>query len=63
MSSTLINRKKCKQALLDIARDTRAHKFTRVSDNALIHLEGIVRKEIERMIHVQPSAGRTIRMD
>jgi len=59
----LINKKKCKQTLLDYAQATRAHKFTRVSEDSLIHLESVVKKEIEKIIHMQPSAGRTIRMD
>jgi hypothetical protein len=63
MSNTLINKKKCKQALLECAQDTKAHPFTRVAENALIHLESVMRKEIKRIVQVQPSAGRTIRMD
>jgi hypothetical protein len=58
--SLLINKKKCKQALLDCARDTRAHKYTRVSESTLIHLEAVVKNEIEKIVRTQPSAGKTI---
>jgi hypothetical protein len=57
----LINRNGVRRFLLDHAARTRAHRFTRVAPDVFIQLEGLVREQCRRLVHSQPSVGRTIR--
>jgi len=58
--NTLINKRAVKRFALD-ASQTRHHKFTRVSDEFFVRVEGIVRKSIKEHVHRLPSVGKTIR--
>ena len=58
--NTLINKRAVKCFALD-AGQTRHHKFTRVSDDFFVRIEGIVRKSIKEHVHRLPSVGKTIR--
>ena len=58
--NTLINKRAVKCFALD-ACQTRHHKFTRVSDDFFVRIEGIVRKSIKEHVHRLPSVGKTIR--
>lgn len=55
-----LNKTKIKQYILDRAQKTRAHKFERVSSEVYDHLDGIIRSEVDRLIRLQPSMGKTI---
>ncbi len=58
--NTIINKRAVKRFALD-ASQTRHHKFTRVSDEFFVRIEGIVRKSIKEHVHRLPSVGKTIR--
>jgi hypothetical protein len=58
--NTLINKRAVKRFALD-ASQTRHHKFTRVSEDFFVCIEGIVRKSIKEHVHRLPSVGKTIR--
>ena len=58
--NTLINKRAVKRFALD-ASQTRHHKFTRVSEDFFVRIEGIVRKSIKEHVHRLPSVGKTIR--
>jgi len=60
--SSLINRAACKKAVLEIAQQRRAGKFTRVSADVFDHLEGVLRSSIASLVHSHPSVGKTIMM-
>lgn len=56
----LINQSAVKEHLLTVARDTRAHRFERVSAETLEWLEGVLREKIEALVRGHPGAGKTI---
>jgi hypothetical protein len=58
--NTLINKRAVKRFALD-ASQTRHHKFSRVSDEFLARIEGIVRRSVKEHVHRLPSVGKTIR--
>lgn len=55
----LVNKQAVKRFALD-ASAVRHHKFTRVSDEFVVRMEGIVRKSIKEHVHRLPSVGKTI---
>ena len=57
---TLINKSRVKKATLELAKATRAHTFTRVSEEFLIDVEVQVRNIITQKIKVHPSKGKTL---
>lgn len=57
----LINRRRARRFLLDYAKRSRAHEFSRVADSVYDQLEAQVRELCLKIIHAQPSAGKTIR--
>ncbi len=57
---SLINRTKVREFALQMAK-SRAHKFTRVSEDFLLQCEGILKTHIREQIHRHPSVGRTIK--
>lgn len=57
---SLINRTKVREFALQMAK-TRAHKFTRVSEDFLIQCEGVLKAHIRDCIRRHPSVGRTIK--
>ena len=57
---SLLNWSQCKQRILEQSPFIRAHRFTRVSVDVKYHLEGLLLREIERVIRSQPSKGMTI---
>jgi hypothetical protein len=56
-----VTRSKVKAYLLDRAKATRHHAFERVSAEVYTHLEGMVVKEMDRIIASHPSKGKTIK--
>ncbi len=58
--NTLINKRAVKRFALDIG-GSRHHKFSRVSEEFLDRIEGIVRKAVKEHVHRLPSVGKTIR--
>lgn len=58
--STLINKKKAKEFALELGQ-ARFHKFTRVSGEFFIELEGVVKDYIRRKVDNLPSVGKTIK--
>ena len=57
---SLLNRKAVKEFAMDYAHAFRP-KFTRVSKEFLIYIEGIVKEKIKNHIHTLPSLGKTIK--
>jgi hypothetical protein len=57
----LINRRKTRIFILECARRTRAHKFTRVAPGIYDQLEAWLREKCRALVHSQPAKGRTIR--
>jgi len=57
----MINRKAVRLFVLDTAKRNRAHEFTRVSPEVYEMLEARIREWCRRMVHSQPSAGKTIK--
>ena len=51
---------KCKKLALDIAKTTRAQKFTRVGTDFLISCEVALKNHIENRIKSHPSIGKTL---
>lgn len=60
MTSTL-NKAETKRRVLLIAKETRKHKFTRVSKEAIELLEAKHLLAIKELINSQPSMGKTIK--
>ena len=56
----LINKQNVKRAILEEARMTRSHPFTRVGASAYVAIEAAVKRAIENLVHDQPSKGKTI---
>ena len=55
-----INQAKCKQFLLEFAKQNRAHKFTRVSRPTLEQLDGKLRHAMITLVLAAPSKGKTL---
>lgn len=58
--SSVLNRAEVKRRLLQYAKDTRAHPFTRVSEQTLANLEAVVEARIRYHVSSQPSKGKTL---
>lgn len=58
--TTLINRSKVKRYILDFASDNRAHKFTRVSQEAIDRVEAAARAAAKSIVTSAPSKGKTL---
>lgn len=58
--ASVLNKAEVKRRLLQFAKDTRSHKFTRVSAATLDELEGWVETWIRRHVEFLPSKGVTI---
>jgi len=56
----LVNRTHVREFLLEEARRTRAHKFTRVSEDTLIAVNAQVRQHLVSIVRQLPSKGQTI---
>jgi hypothetical protein len=56
----LINRTEVRRRLLQFAKDTRHHLFTRVSDATLGEIEGLVERAIRVTVETAPSRGKTL---
>jgi len=57
---SLLNRRQVRAYALDVAK-SRAHKFTRVSEEFLVDCEALLKATIRARIHRLPSVGRTIK--
>jgi hypothetical protein len=60
-SHPMINKKNVRRFLLDYAERERRHRFTRVAECVYDQIEAAVREQCRRLVHDQPSVGRTIR--
>lgn len=58
--TTLINKSKVKRYILDFASENRAHKFTRVSQEALDKVEAAARAAAKSIVTSAPSKGKTL---
>ena len=58
---SLIDKSAVKRFILDFAAQSRAHKFTRVSPAVLADIEAAVRDKCRKIVHIQPSMGKTVR--
>lgn len=56
----LINRAQVRRLLLETAKQTRAHKFERVSTQTLDDINNEVRRVCSRTVQQLPSKGKTI---
>ena len=59
-AASVLNRTEVKRRLLLFAKDTRAHKFTRVSKDTLDTLESRVENMIRQHVTAAPSRGVTL---
>lgn len=57
---SVINRTEVKRRLLQFAKDTRSHCFTRVSEETLTNIEATVEARIRNHVTALPSKGKTI---
>ena len=57
----LVNKSALRRHILLRAQALRTHKFTRVSEEALEHLENSLRNQASEMIRRHPAKGSTIR--
>lgn len=60
MKYNLICASKCKRIALDVAKEHRAHKFTRVSQDFLIECENNLRQFLINRVKSHPSVGKTL---
>jgi len=58
---SLLNRSKTKAFLLQLSKDTRGGKFTRVSPEILDRLEAKLRNIAIQEVHSHPSVGVTLK--
>jgi len=56
----VINNTAARKAILEVAKATRHHPFTRVSSETLFDLEEFVRQKIRAIVQAAPSKGKTI---
>ena len=57
-----IVRSNVRKYMLDRADATRSKKFERVSVNVYEHLDAVVRREMDRIVHSHPSVGKTLKV-
>lgn len=57
---SLLNKKAVKQFTIEYVKTNRP-KFTRVSNDFLIYIEGVVKEKIKNYVHTLPSVGKTIK--
>ena len=57
---SMLNKKNCKQYLLEQSMKTRAGKFTRVSASVWPMLEASLRKTMEDFVRSHPTVGVTL---
>ena len=60
MSNNVTSKSKVKKYMLEIAAKTRAHKFTRVSQETLDRVEAGARAVIRSIVIAAPSKGKTL---
>jgi hypothetical protein len=58
--NTLINKSKVKKYILEFAEANRAHKFSRVSQEAMDKVEAAVRSACKGIVTSAPSKGKTL---
>ena len=56
----ILNKSETKKQILAMAKNQKAHEYTRVADEVFPYLEEILRREITKLIEIQPSRGKTI---
>lgn len=57
---SMLNKKNCKQFMLDESTKTRGGKFTRVSASVWPMLEAAIRKTMEEFVRSHPTKGVTL---
>lgn len=60
MHNPILNRKEARRRLLEYAKATRAHRFTRVSKRTIENLEASVEAMIRNNVQSAPSKGQTL---
>jgi len=58
--NNLINKSKVKRYILEFAEANRAHKFTRVSQEAIDRVEAAARAAAKAIVTQAPSKGKTL---
>ena len=58
--NSLINKSKVKKYILEFAEANRAHKFTRVSQEAIDRVEAAARAAAKAIVTSAPSKGKTL---
>jgi len=58
--TTLLNKSKVKKYILEFAEANRAHKFTRVSQEAIDRVEAAARSAARSIVTSSPSKGKTL---
>jgi len=58
--NTLINKSKVKKFILEFAEANRAHKFSRVSQEAIDRVEAAARAACKAVVTSAPSKGKTL---
>ena len=56
----LLNKKEARRRLLEYAKATRHHSFTRVSKRTIDNLEACIEAMIRHNVHSAPSKGQTL---
>jgi hypothetical protein len=56
----LINKAACRRFLLDYARQTRYHGFSRIDPSIFAQLNGLLRSHMRTVVMRNPSCGKTI---
>lgn len=56
----LINKKQCREFLLNLSQTTRRGKFTRVADDVYPFLEDALRREMRAFVRSHPTLGKTL---
>ena len=57
---SVLNRAQAKKVLLQLSKDRRGGKFTRVSKELLDELEAWLVNHMEDIVHSHPSVGKTL---
>lgn len=57
---SLLNKKNCKEYLLNQSKLQRNGRFTRVSATMYPWLESVLRKAMDEFVHSHPSVGKTL---
>jgi hypothetical protein len=57
---SLLCKQNVRRRVLEQAKATRSHSFTRVSGDVFDYLEAVMVRAIETLVRQQPSKGRTI---